>query len=64
MKWSLKFTQTGEKPCPDKKITIDDQGQLQVPDKPFVVFIEGDGIGVDITHVMQKVVGCCGRKIL
>ena len=31
-------------------------GQLQVPDNPIVAFIEGDGIGVDITPVMRAVV--------
>lgn len=31
-------------------------GRLHVPDNPIVSFIEGDGIGVDITPVMQKVV--------
>ena len=31
-------------------------GKLIVPDKPIIYFIEGDGIGVDITPVMMKVV--------
>ncbi len=37
-----------------EKITFVD-GHLQVPDKPIVAFIEGDGIGVDITPVSMKV---------
>ena len=31
-------------------------GNLNVPDKPVINFIEGDGIGIDITPVMRKVV--------
>ena len=38
------------------KITIGNDGQLSVPSNPIVPFIEGDGIGVDITPVMQRVV--------
>ena len=33
-----------------------ENGKLVVPDHPIISFIEGDGIGVDITPVMQKVV--------
>jgi isocitrate dehydrogenase len=33
-----------------------------VPDNPIIPFIEGDGIGVDITPVMQKVVDAAVRK--
>ena len=31
-------------------------GQLQVPKNPIIHYIEGDGIGIDITPVMIKVV--------
>ena len=31
-------------------------GALEVPAKPIIPFIEGDGIGIDITPVMRKVV--------
>lgn len=31
-------------------------GQLQVPNQPIIPFIEGDGIGVDITPAMRRVV--------
>jgi len=42
-------------PTVGQKITV--QGlQLQVPDQPIIPYIEGDGIGVDITPVMKKVV--------
>tara|TARA_B100001750_G_scaffold247602_1_gene273953 strand:- start:2342 stop:3571 length:1230 start_codon:yes stop_codon:yes gene_type:complete len=36
-------------------ITMSD-GKLQVPNDPIIHYIEGDGIGIDITPVMQKVV--------
>ncbi|MEM1082462.1 MAG: isocitrate/isopropylmalate family dehydrogenase, partial [Pseudomonadota bacterium] len=36
------------------KITVDN-GQLQVPNDPVLGFIEGDGIGVDITPACLKV---------
>ncbi|MEC8882829.1 MAG: NADP-dependent isocitrate dehydrogenase [Pseudomonadota bacterium] len=42
-------------PSSGKLIGVKD-GKLHVPDNPIVSFIEGDGIGVDITPVMQKVV--------
>ncbi len=38
-----------------EKITIK-QNKLVVPDNPIIPFIEGDGIGIDITPVMKKVV--------
>ena len=31
-------------------------GNLEVPDEPIIHYIEGDGIGIDITPVMQRVV--------
>ena len=37
------------------RITMDD-GQLNVPDDPIIHYIEGDGIGIDITPVMIAVV--------
>ena len=33
-----------------------------IPDNPIIPFIEGDGIGVDITPVMQKVVDAAVKK--
>jgi isocitrate dehydrogenase len=32
-----------------ERITCDDKGNLSVPDNPVIAFIEGDGIGPDIT---------------
>ncbi|MGJ3494046.1 Isocitrate dehydrogenase [NADP] [Piscirickettsia salmonis] len=43
-------------PAGGEKITFDANGVLNVPNKPVIPFIEGDGIGVDVTPVMKKVV--------
>ncbi len=37
------------------KITLTEQGRLQVPDTPIIPFIEGDGIGRDIWPASQRV---------
>jgi len=37
-------------------IRVNPDNSLEVPDRPVIPFIEGDGIGVDITPVMRKVV--------
>ncbi len=37
-------------------------GSLQVPDKPVIPYIEGDGIGVDITVPAQKVIDAAVQK--
>lgn len=38
-----------------QKITVDDQGNLRVPDHPIVPFIEGDGIGPDVWTAARDV---------
>jgi len=43
-------------PVAGQKITVNADFSLNVPDQPIIPFIEGDGIGVDITPVMIKVV--------
>lgn len=43
-------------PLDGEKIQRLSNGQLKVPNKPFIPFIEGDGIGVDVTPAMLKVV--------
>ena len=48
-------------PAEGEKITVGDRG-LDVPDHPIIPFIEGDGIGVDITPVMKKVVDAAVDK--
>ncbi len=43
-------------PSDGEKIQVRDDGSLEVPDRPIIPFIEGDGTGVDITPVMRAVV--------
>lgn len=43
-------------PADGQAITCSSEGKLTVPDHPIIPFIEGDGIGVDITPVMCSVV--------
>ena len=45
-----------------EKITVNADNSLNVPNKPIIPFIEGDGIGVDITPPMQKVVDAAVNK--
>lgn len=50
-------------PGDGKKIFVNQDNSLNVPDYPIIPFIEGDGIGVDITPVMQKVVNAAVKKM-
>jgi len=43
-------------PSTGEKITVGAGYSLQVPNNPIIPYIEGDGIGIDITPVMKKVV--------
>ena len=45
-----------EIPKEGKKIQFDTSGNLVIPDNPIIPFIEGDGIGSDITPAMIDVV--------
>jgi isocitrate dehydrogenase len=49
-------------PADGKKITVNADSSLNVPDHPIIPFIEGDGIGVDITPVMIRVVDAAVEK--
>ncbi len=49
-------------PSTGEKITVDEHHKLIVPDTPIIAFIEGDGIGVDITPPMIKVVDEAVKK--
>lgn len=49
-------------PTSGKKITVNQDFSLNVPDNPIIPFIEGDGIGVDISPVMIKVVDAAVQK--
>ena len=44
-----------------KKITVEN-GKLNIPDEPIIPFIEGDGIGSDITKAMITVVDAAVSK--
>ncbi len=49
-------------PAQGKKITVNADMSLNVPDQPIIPFIEGDGTGLDITPVMLKVVDAAVAK--
>ncbi|MCP5472022.1 MAG: NADP-dependent isocitrate dehydrogenase [Sinobacteraceae bacterium] len=49
-------------PADGAKITINPDGSIDVPDRPIVPYIEGDGIGIDVTPAMLKVVDAAVHK--
>ena len=49
-------------PANGAKITTNADNSLNVPNNPIIPFIEGDGIGVDISPVMIKVVDAAVEK--
>ena len=49
-------------PDQGEKITVNEDLSLNVPDQPIVPYIEGDGIGIDITPVMCAVVNAAVEK--
>ncbi|MCB1863839.1 MAG: NADP-dependent isocitrate dehydrogenase [Chromatiales bacterium] len=49
-------------PSDGERIGVAADFSLEVPDRPIVPFIEGDGIGVDITPVMRRVVDAAVEK--
>jgi len=49
-------------PANGDKITVNADNTLNVPDNPIIPYIEGDGIGVDISPVMIKVVDAAVEK--
>ena len=51
-----------KEPDSGSKISIDSSGNLIVPDNPIIPFIEGDGIGSDITPAMIRVVDSAVEK--
>ncbi|MEE9422403.1 MAG: NADP-dependent isocitrate dehydrogenase [Gammaproteobacteria bacterium] len=53
---NIKLPDNGE------KITVNKDFSLSVPDNPIIPYIEGDGIGVDITPVMQQVIDTAVEK--
>ena len=57
----MKFEHISE-PKYGSKITVDKSGKLNIPDNPIIPFIEGDGIGSDITPAMIQVVDSAVEK--
>ena len=57
----MKFEHISE-PKNGSKITFDKSGKLNIPNNPIIPFIEGDGIGSDITPVMIQVVDSAVEK--
>ncbi|WP_313516978.1 NADP-dependent isocitrate dehydrogenase [Pseudomonas sp.] len=49
-------------PADGVKITVNADNTLNVPNNPIIPFIEGDGIGIDISPVMIKVVDAAVEK--
>jgi isocitrate dehydrogenase len=49
-------------PTTGEKITVNADNTLNVPNQPIIPFIEGDGIGIDITPPMIKVVDTAVSK--
>ena len=49
-------------PVSGEKITVNADNSLNVPNNPIIPFIEGDGIGVDITPPMMNVVNAAVKK--
>ncbi|MCL1886817.1 MAG: NADP-dependent isocitrate dehydrogenase [Betaproteobacteria bacterium] len=49
-------------PANGEKITVNADFSLNVPDNPIIPFIEGDGIGIDVTPVMRKVIDAAVAK--
>jgi len=52
----IKIPESGE------KISVNQDFTLNVPDNPIIPFIEGDGIGYDISPVMLKVIDAAVEK--
>lgn len=52
----IKIPQAGD------KITVNTDFSLNVPSEPIIPFIEGDGVGIDTTPVMMKVVDAAVKK--
>jgi Isocitrate dehydrogenases len=58
----MKSYSTMNVPSEGSAIEIDKDGALKVPDNPIIPFIEGDGIGKDISPAMRSVVDAAVQK--
>ncbi|QGM80821.1 NADP-dependent isocitrate dehydrogenase [Otariodibacter oris] len=51
-----------QKSTSGQAITLNSDGSLLVPNNPIIPFIEGDGIGVDVTPAMRDVIDAAVKK--
>ncbi|HEY5653123.1 MAG TPA: NADP-dependent isocitrate dehydrogenase, partial [Pontiella sp.] len=49
-------------PTSGEGIRLDCSGKLSIPDAPIVPFIEGDGVGPEITAAMRQIVDSAVQK--
>jgi isocitrate dehydrogenase len=49
-------------PAEGRRITVNPDASLNVPDNPIIPFIVGDGIGIDVTPAMLRVVNAAVEK--
>jgi len=49
-------------PPEGRRITVNPDNSLSVPERPIIPYIEGDGIGVDVTPAMLRVVNAAVEK--
>jgi hypothetical protein len=49
-------------PAEGERITLNPDFSFNVPNHPIVPFVEGDGIGIDVTPVMRRVVDAAVDK--
>ena len=49
-------------PAEGERITLNPDFSLNVPNHPIIPFVEGDGIGIDVTPVMKRVVDAAVAK--
>jgi len=49
-------------PADGERISLNKDFSLNVPDRPIIAFVEGDGIGIDVTPAMRNVVNAAVRK--
>ncbi|HET7649779.1 MAG TPA: NADP-dependent isocitrate dehydrogenase [Gammaproteobacteria bacterium] len=49
-------------PRDGERITVNTDFSINVPDRPVIPFVVGDGIGIDVTPVMQNVVNAAVEK--
>ena len=49
-------------PTDGEAITVNNDHSISVPDKPIIPYIEGDGIGIDVTPVMLDVTNAAVKR--